>query len=117
MSDDELSDSARAALEIQNEIDTGEVKRKETKGSRKASNGTHGAITGIALGEYAHGASRTLGAVRLSHSTLGFRAAKHRVASTVLKLAACQVEEEFKRRSAHQDERRQGGATPLSPSA
>lgn len=109
MSDDELSDSARAALEIQNEIDTGEVKRKETKGSRKASNGTHGAITGIALGEYAHGASRTVGAVRLSHSTLGF--------STVLKLAACHVEEEFERRSAHQDEGRQGGATPLSPSA
>ena len=58
MSDDELSDSARAALEIQNEIDTGDVKEKKEKKDSRKSNGTHGAITGIALGEYAHGASR-----------------------------------------------------------
>ena len=53
--DDELSDSARAALRIQQEIEGGvsdEAPRKTS--SRSSGNGrTHGAVTGIALGEYA----------------------------------------------------------------
>ena len=62
MSDDdgELSDSTRAALRIQQEIDgNGTSKDAPTGRSSKASkstksDGTHGAVTGIALGEYAN---------------------------------------------------------------
>ena len=56
--DDELSESARAVLRIQQEIDGGASDHSD-KGPGKASsrssrNGrTHGAVTGIALGEYA----------------------------------------------------------------
>ena len=59
MSDDdgELSDSTRAALRIQQEIEgtrsPTESKASKASGSKQRSE-THGAITGIALGEYAH---------------------------------------------------------------
>lgn len=63
MSDDdgELSDSTRAALRIQQEIDgkgpskdeaTGRT--RSSKASKSTTDGTHGAVTGIALGEYAN---------------------------------------------------------------
>ena len=52
--DDELSDSARAVLRIQQEIDGGVSDEAPKKSSSRAGNGrTHGAVTGIALGEYA----------------------------------------------------------------
>ena len=58
---DELSESTRAALRIQQEIEgkrPAKRSRKSPTSSRKGtaedSNGTHGAITGIALGEYGH---------------------------------------------------------------
>ena len=55
--DDELSDSALAVLRIQQEIEGGVSEDFGKKGSATSStsnNGrTHGAVTGIALGEYA----------------------------------------------------------------
>ena len=62
MSDDdgELSDSTRAALRIQQEIDgTAPAKGSKQKGEAKTAkrSETHGAITGIALGEYAPSSS------------------------------------------------------------
>eukprot|EP00435_Cladocopium_sp_Y103_P000582 s4183_g1.t1 len=72
MSDDdgELSDSTRAALRIQQEIDgtapartskaskaSNQEKRSEAKRSEAKRSETHGAITGIALGEYAPSSS------------------------------------------------------------
>eukprot|EP00434_Breviolum_minutum_P021612 symbB.v1.2.019075.t2/scaffold1542.1/size112718/10 len=59
--DGELSDSTRAALRIQQEIDgkgpskdeaTGRT--RSSKASKSTTDGTHGAVTGIALGEYAN---------------------------------------------------------------
>ena len=51
--DDELSESARAVLRIQQEIEDG-VSEAPRKTSGSSGNGrTHGAVTGIALGEYA----------------------------------------------------------------
>ena len=71
MSDDdgELSDSTRAALRIQQEIDgtapapatskaskgSNEKRRDQAKSAKRSE--THGAITGIALGEYAPSSS------------------------------------------------------------
>lgn len=62
MSDDdgELSDSTRAALRIQREIEGGgapaesESRASKAPAKSKKTDETHGAITGIALGEYAH---------------------------------------------------------------
>lgn len=62
MSDDdgELSDSTRAALRIQREIEGGgapaesESRASKAPAKSKKNDETHGAITGIALGEYAH---------------------------------------------------------------
>ncbi|CAK9044107.1 unnamed protein product [Durusdinium trenchii] len=77
--EDELSDSTRAALRIQEEIDGNgpTTSSKSTPSSRKSSaqvsNGTHGAVTGIALGEYAHkkGGSGTVH-IKMKGSKAGF---------------------------------------------
>ena len=68
MSDDdsELSESTRAVLQIQQEIDGAPAPEKASKGSNQKRSDeaksakrseTHGAITGIALGEYAPSSS------------------------------------------------------------
>ena len=57
--EDELSDSARAALQIQQEIDGGTFSPKRSDRKKpKPNDGTRGAVTGIALGEYAHNAHK-----------------------------------------------------------
>mmetsp|Transcript_10856 Transcript_10856/g.11944 ORF Transcript_10856/g.11944 Transcript_10856/m.11944 type:complete len:191 (+) Transcript_10856:154-726(+) len=64
MSDDdgELSDSTRAALRIQREIEGGGAPESESRASKappksKKNDEKYGAITGIALGEYSKGSS------------------------------------------------------------